>query len=212
MQRFLCLYKQFKGCNEDGTRRPHELRMAGGATRLHRAALGCQGTGPPWGQPWAGAPAHRTHWDRSAFTSPLGAGTTAAIVGSSAFSRRKDKTAFPALTVKFHPYRASLLIHSIGEREGMHREQRDITYFKTGILLCHYFMLYFMTNPSERTKTSLISSPSPVLSAPSPLCSIPLDWGCDSAPLKFQDNNLKFKKRPEGVLWPKAHFPWPEHI
>lgn len=94
---------------------------------------------------------------------------------AAASSRRKDKTAFPALTVKFHPYRASLLIHSIGEREGMHREQRDITYFKTGILLCHYFMLYFMTNPSERTKTSLISSPSPVLSAPSPLCSIPLD-------------------------------------
>lgn len=70
----------------------------------------------------------------------------------------------------------------------MDREEKDITYFKTCILLCHYLILYFMTNPSERTKTSLISSPPPLLSVPFPLplCSIPLDLGCDIIKIQIQ--------------------------
>lgn len=41
------------------------------------------------------------------------------------------------------------------KREGMGRENKDITYFKA---FYHYLMFYFMTNPSERPKRSLIQS------------------------------------------------------
>lgn len=72
----------------------------------------------------------------------------------------------------------------------MDREEKDITCLKTYILLCN-LILYFMTNPSERTKLSLIPSPPPLLPVPFPLCSTALDLGCDSPSLKFKYNHLQ---------------------
>lgn len=76
----------------------------------------------------------------------------------------------------------------------MDREDKDMTYFKT-FFFFHYLMFYFMTNPSERTKRSLIQSYHPLLyfksNSLSLLSSIPPDLGHESISLKFKYNNLQ---------------------
>lgn len=58
------------------------------------------------------------------------------------------------------PFLKGQFIYSLFRED---REDKDMTYFKTYIYFHHYLMLYFMTNPSERTKkefSSILSSPS----------------------------------------------------